>query len=75
VDELDGDRGRNAVSRAAAAGLGGKYRQRGSDRFAANAASGDRVTFGVEPSKVVGGDPAHVVAVESIDGGPKRGED
>jgi hypothetical protein len=75
VDELDCDRRRNAISGAAAAGLGGKYRQRRSDRFAADAVSGGRLALGVEPPEVVGGDPAHVVTVESIDGGPKRWED
>ena len=74
VDQLDRDRGRNAVSRAAAARLGGQYGQRRSDGFAADAVSGDRLTVCVEPPEVVRGDPAHVVAVEAIDGGPQRGK-
>ncbi len=59
----------------AAAGLGRQHGQRRPDRLPAHAVAGERLTVGVDPAQVIGGDPAHLLALEAVDRSPQSRDD
>jgi len=75
VHQFDRDSRGDPLRSGTAARFGSEHGERRPDRLPACTAPWERSPVGVQPAQVVRSDPAHVLAVEPVDGGAQSGGD